>query len=115
MPFTDRKLSVCFTSTPAACSKRNLNRPARDNNSPTLSFNFDSGHAFGSVDKNSFHLLRRQTRICFKHARCDGSNDRRGEGRSIDILVMRTDDVVFPQLENNVISLHYKYVDGTSF
>ena len=36
---------------------------------------FNAGHALSRVNQNAFHLLGRQSRICFQHARYDRCND----------------------------------------
>ena len=51
--------------------------------------------------RTALYLLRCQRGVGLEHLRDDGRNDRRREGRSIDIFVVPGDDVLAADLESN--------------
>src|SRR5687768_2047549 len=68
---------------------------------PSLPFYFYTGHTFGRLNQNPFHLLRRKGGVRFQHASHYGRDDGGGERGSVNVLVMLVDDVAFPKLDSD--------------
>src|SRR5437588_9216365 len=68
--------------------ERQLDGAAGSDDAPTLSVNLDSGQPLGGINQYALDLLRRETGVCFEHA-CDrGGDERRGERRAVNELVV---------------------------
>src|SRR5205085_915065 len=65
-----------------------FNCAAGSDDAPALSVNLDSGQALGGVNQYALDLLRREQGVCFEHAGDRGGDERRGERRAVNELVV---------------------------
>src|ERR1044071_4471999 len=96
----------------------NLLRPEREgdldgaaggDDAPALPVYLDAGQALGRVDEDALDLLRRESRVGFEHAG-DGRRDNRGgERRSVNELVVLGDDIRLVELDRDELAYE---IDG---